>query len=125
MKRPFQEVQASIERRKQIKRDYLAFYEELLQLLAHHDPVGLLAIGAPKDEYEPEVGTILPRLVALAQSGSNSVPAIRKVIYEEFSRWFGSDIAGPEERYHSIAEELCNRLLSDSRLLSRTTRESA
>lgn len=27
------------------------------------DPIGLLDLGAPSDEYAPEIGTIIPRLV--------------------------------------------------------------
>jgi hypothetical protein len=29
------------------------------------DPIGLLEIGAPSDEYAPEIGTIVPRLASV------------------------------------------------------------
>ena len=52
------------------------------------------------DEYEPEAGTILPRLKS-CQSESD----VSRVVYEEFERWFGIN-AGTEKRYGPIAVEL-------------------
>jgi hypothetical protein len=53
------------------------------------------------DEYDPEAGTILPRL----QSCKSSADALRAV-HEEFVRWFGADTAGPQESYGNIASEI-------------------
>jgi len=47
------------------------------------DPKSLLEIGAPSDEYSPEVGTIVPR-VAKATGPAE----VRMILYEEFERWF-------------------------------------
>jgi hypothetical protein len=54
------------------------------------DPVGLLRTGAPGDEYEPEVGTIVPRVAKAADAAE-----VQKIVLEEFERWFGSETAGP------------------------------
>jgi len=44
-----------------IKKRYGALYDEVSAILYRHDPMGLAPL-APSDEYDPEVGTILPRL---------------------------------------------------------------
>jgi hypothetical protein len=39
---------------------YGSLYDGVLGILAKHDPIGIAQVA--KDEYEPEVDTILPRL---------------------------------------------------------------
>ena len=70
-------------------------------VLNEEDPIGLIRGGAPGDEYDPEIGTILPRLKEAA-----SVAGLRRVIHEEFVRWFGAETAGPEELYARVAERV-------------------
>jgi len=65
------------------------------------DPIGLLASGAPPDEYAPELDTILPRL-----PGANGVEDVTDIVYDEFSRWFGVDTAGPREAYEAVASRI-------------------
>ncbi len=50
------------------------------------------------DEYEPEVGTILPRLRTC-----RSEDDVRQVVHEEFVKWFDVTTAGPPDRYQAIA----------------------
>lgn len=69
--------------------------------LRHADPVGLLAIGAPASEYDPEVRTIVPRL-----SEAASVQDLEGILHEEFCRWFGESTAGPREIYWGSAKEI-------------------
>lgn len=52
-------VQASVERQR-LKRDYAAMFEDLTAYLYEQDPMEL-NFGMNLDEYEEEVGTILPR----------------------------------------------------------------
>lgn len=52
-----------------LKRGYPRLFEELARVFARQDPLGLVGTGAPEDGYEPEVGTILPRLGAVASEG--------------------------------------------------------
>lgn len=51
------------------------------------DPIGLLEIGAPADEYAPEVGTIVPRLASVERPED-----VAPLLHEEFIRWFGDPI---------------------------------
>ena len=73
-----------------------------MALLYRHDPLGLAAAGAPKDEYEPEVSTIIPRL-----KDANSAEDVRRIVHEEFLHWFdGEETAGPESAYSRIAQDI-------------------
>lgn len=59
----------------------------------------MITIGAPDDEYDSEVSTILPRLHE-AQSAAD----VQWIIHEEFVHWFDADIAGPITHYAEVAE---------------------
>jgi hypothetical protein len=84
------------------KEGYQNLYRSLTALLYRHDPMGLAAAGCPKDEYEPEVGTIIPRL-----QEAKSVEDVRRIVHEEFLHWFdGKEMAGPESAYSAIAQDI-------------------
>lgn len=84
------------------KEDYRELYEELVQVLYRHDPIGLASSGAPHDEYEPEVGTIISRLRSAANAED-----VTRIVYEEFSHWFGAEsTTGPYKAYAPIGEEI-------------------
>jgi hypothetical protein len=87
------------EERDRVKEHYRQLYIETSALLYRHDPIGINFEINP-DEYEPEVGTILPRL-----DGCRSVEDVQRVVYEEFRRWFASS-AGSYEKYSEVASEL-------------------
>jgi hypothetical protein len=53
------------------------------------------------DEYEPEARTILPRLRTC-----HSAEDVLTVVHEEFQRWFDPEIAGPREKYSTIANDV-------------------
>lgn len=74
---------------------------KVAHLIREADPIRLIATGAPQDEYEPEVGTILPRL-RKAQSSAN----VQMIVHEEFVRWFGADIAGPRAQYRRVGSAI-------------------
>lgn len=88
--------------RKRLKRVYRQAFERLNEILFQEDPVGI-NFEDNTDEYEPEVGTILPRL-----AGCGSAGEVRAVIHEEFVRWFDAPTAGPPDSYTAIAERTWN-----------------
>lgn len=103
-------------RRDQLKGLYSGLYEEVSAILFRHDPVGL-NFGYNTDEYEPEVDTILPRL-----EGADSAEDVRRVVHEEFLRWFGTHgepepseethkLVGREEHYQAIAEDIWDAIV--------------
>ena len=84
------------------KQQYLNLHRSLSELLYRHDPVGLAAAGAPKDEYEAEVSTIIPLL-----ENANCPEDVRRLVHQEFLKWFGTeDTTGPESAYDRIAGEM-------------------
>jgi hypothetical protein len=70
------------------------------------DPIGLLAGGAPSDEYAPEIGTIIPLL-----ANANRSDDVTGVLHGEFLRWFGDGIAGPRQAYEVPARQIWDALL--------------
>lgn len=87
--------------RRRLKQEYAQLFEDVSRIMVHHDQIGLISLGAPKDEYEPEVGTILPRL-----KEANSIDDVRRIIHQEFAFWFGNGTTGLESRYQAIAEDV-------------------
>jgi hypothetical protein len=67
--------------------------------LFRHDPIGI-NFDHNTDEYEPETGTILPRLRTV-----DSADAVVDVVYGEFQKWF-TESAGDKENYREIAQEV-------------------
>lgn len=66
--------------RERLKRTYGKLYDQVLEILFRHDPIGI-NFKDNKDEYSPEAGTILPRL---KEAGSQA--KLRRIIHEEFVR---------------------------------------
>ena len=77
-----------------------ALFDEVAAILFRHDPVGI-NFEDNTDEYEPEARTILPRL-----GSCHSAEDVLTVVHEEFQRWFDNEIAGPREKYSTIADEV-------------------
>lgn len=94
-------MQETISRRHLFRRDYRPLRRAVSRIVAQADPIGLLALGAPADEYDGEVDVILPRLAA-----ARSQDDVRTIVRNEFVRRFGEDIAGPPERYDAAAGEI-------------------
>jgi len=92
--------------REHLKRKYGSLFNRLSQLLFEADPVGI-NFESNTDEYDPEVGTILPRL-----EGARSADEVQTIVHEEFCRWFEPEIAGATERYVAVSQriwsEWCN-----------------
>jgi hypothetical protein len=92
--------QEILEERRQLREKYGELFDSTAALLFRHDPIGI-SFENDADEYESEAGTILPRL-----RGCRSADDVRRVVHEEFNRWFEYGTAGPEERYSEIASEI-------------------
>jgi hypothetical protein len=81
--------------RAELKKSHAALFQEVSAILYRLDPIGIGArIGSPSDEYDAEAGTIIPRLGAC-----QSARDVQTVVFEEFVRWFGDDIAGKPDLY--------------------------
>ena len=87
-------------KRKKLKQTYGALFAEVSSILFEFDLKGI-NYETNTDEYEPEVGTILPRLTAC-----RSQQDVRRVIFEEFSTWFGEEEAGTESDYNDVSSRV-------------------
>lgn len=86
--------------RQKLKNKYGELYDKVLEILFRNDPIGI-NFEINTDEYEPETGTILPRL-----KEAHSPEDLQKIIHQEFIRWFGADIADSRAKYARIAQEV-------------------
>lgn len=77
-------------------------FEAVLAILYGYDPIGICFAANPnrETEYAAEASTILPRL-----ADASSAADVRRVVYEEFVRWF-DDSAKSMERYNLIAADV-------------------
>jgi hypothetical protein len=87
-------------RRSRVKRQYPELFDKVSALLFKFDPIGI-NFEDNTDEDDPEVGTILPRLL-----GCHSSTDARRVDLEEFCKWFGFETAGDKMKNDAIAKEL-------------------
>ena len=88
-------------RKKILRQSYKELRASVQKAINSADPIGLIANGSPRDEYDPEIGTILPRL-----QDADSVEQIATVLLEEFRRWFGEDEVGTQQDYSDAAKEI-------------------
>ena len=77
------------------------------QAVVAADPAGLVASGAPADEYDSEVNTIVAKIRVVQ---TPSVEQIRDVVFNEFERMFGHGTVGPPEAYDAVAKEIWRAL---------------
>jgi hypothetical protein len=94
------ENQHELERRRELRRQYGQVFDLLSKTLFDADPIGI-SCETNTDEYDPEVGTILPRL-----PDATSATDVKQIVHEEFCRWFGADDAGPAEHYRAVSETI-------------------
>jgi hypothetical protein len=86
--------------RKLLKQQYGTVFDAVTALLFEVDPMGI-NLGDNTGEYEPETGTILPRLAA-----AKSVDNVQTIVYEGFCHWFGESEAGPRMNYKDVSVKI-------------------
>ncbi len=75
---------------------------ELTKLVNKHDPAGLLKIGAPKDEYEMEIGEIGQKL-----SSCKSVDELTQFVHDKFFPINVEDGVNPNwDKLRALANDL-------------------
>jgi hypothetical protein len=83
-----------------IKREYGTLFASISDALFEADPIGI-NFDDNTDEYEPEAGTIIPRL-----GSAKSAEDVQAIVYEEFCGWFDPKTAGPREKYASVSAKI-------------------
>jgi hypothetical protein len=86
--------------REELRKQYRELFDTVSEILFRRDPIGI-NFETNTDEYEAEVGTVLPRLRTCESRAD-----VRRVVHDEFVRWFGADTCGAEDRYEAIATEI-------------------
>jgi hypothetical protein len=71
------------------------------QAIDEADPIGLLAIGCPDDEYDPEIKRVL-----IYVSSYTDPDSLAQRIHQTFVEMFDEHIAGSPEVYQSIAQQI-------------------
>lgn len=110
------------EQRKILRQEYGWFHKSFVEILASYDPLGLIASGAPDDEYDIEVDAIVLRM-----EEAKSLDILSKIIYEEFIRCFGLPTDYPKTAYDNIAAsvwDVYQRWLSDRKSCSMIDKEN-
>jgi len=95
-----EEVRPHREERKRLSSSCKLLLNEVSAILFRHDPIGI-SFEDNIDEYDPEAGTILPRLRSGLSAEETTV-----IVHEELFRWFERETAGSPERYSAIAAEI-------------------
>jgi hypothetical protein len=71
------------------------------QAIDQTDPIRLLSMGCPDDEYDPEIDEVLAYVTEYADQVS-----LGERIHQTFVEMFDEQIAGPPEVYHRIARQI-------------------
>ena len=98
--------------RKAGRAKYKALAAAVARAIDDADPIGLLGLGCPGDEYSPEIGTVVPRV-----SKASSASEVRQILHEEFLAWFGEGTAGPQDAYETPAARIWEAVLAYRRPL--------
>lgn len=86
--------------RSELRRKYGQLFDNVSSILFVADLQGI-NFETNIDEYEPEVGTILPRLTQ-----AKSVNDVALIVCEEFSKWFGDGETRTVSQYNEVAEQI-------------------
>jgi hypothetical protein len=97
----------AISRRNLFAREFRPLRKAVAAAIAEADPINLLQLGAPGDEYDQEVVAILPGL-----KNATSEEDVCRIVRGEFARRFGEDIAGPPERYQEASAAIWRAMRS-------------
>jgi len=84
------------------------------QAIDRADPIGLLAIGCPDDEYDPEIDRMMEYATAYSDPQE-----LGERIHQTFIEMFDERIAGLPEVYHHIAEEIIGGIVQAGTLPDR------
>jgi hypothetical protein len=98
-------MRETISRRDLFRRDLKPLRAAVSCAIAKADPINLLALGAPGDEYDSEVAAILPRLAS-----AHDLDDVRSIVRDVFVQFFGGETAGGAERYEEAAVAIWDAL---------------
>lgn len=83
----------------------IAAYVAICEVLAKHDPQGLIRMGAPLDEYSPEAHPLSDKI-----QPPYSVDKIAEAVHQVFTEMFAPMRVGTRDEYMPIAVDICEAL---------------
>ena len=86
--------------REKLKTENPQLFKAISDCLFKYDPIGI-NFKTNTNEYEPEVGTIMPQL-----ADCTSEEEVLHMVYKEFCLWFGPDTAGKIEDFQQISMDI-------------------
>ena len=82
----------------EVRREGRALYHPIVkQAVDRVDPIGLLADGAPPDEYDPQIGSLVRHLVRKGELSSTQVIRV-------FEGWFDQGCIAPADAERIVRE---------------------
>ena len=81
--------------------------ERLEQIFKEHDPIGLVSMGAPSDEYRPEAEQLARRI-----NDFSNVGIMADYIHMVFADMF-APLRIPTEPFNKIAEQIWKEINAD------------
>jgi hypothetical protein len=89
----------SKQQRRQLRLEYSGLYETFVWLFADYDPMRLIRLGAPSNEYDLEVEVTLSRL-----SEASNASDLTRIAYQSFVECFGNTFDTPNKRPTEITK---------------------
>lgn len=93
-------IQQTQVERERVRQAHPALFAAVSGAMFRHDPIDI-NYHFNTDEYDAEAGTVIPRLKDCA-----CAEEVAAVLHEEFVRWFGTETAGPRERYLDLSQDI-------------------
>lgn len=75
--------------------------KETRKIMNKYDPIHLLQMGCPKDEYNPEIQEIIKHKKKVKNSKE-----MHNLVYNTFVKMFDKKIAGPKKNCQHLSREL-------------------
>lgn len=86
---------------REAKERYGLLFDHVREIVNAEDPQELIVIGAPEDEYDPEVGSILARL-----PNASSPADVGVMVAQVFDEWFGPELMGGWQPSEDMARSI-------------------
>ncbi len=79
----------------------LTLEQKVKEIVNKYDPIGLLKMGCPADEYDPEIKKITPLLKKYVNKKD-----FHDKVYDVFVEMFDKKIAGFKKEYKKLSDEI-------------------
>jgi len=77
----------------------------LRKIFNKYDIMNLIKLGAPKDEYDPEI-----KKIALKYKENQNLDEFTNIVAEVFEEMFGSEVTPSKRYYKNLAQDAFNIL---------------